>query len=459
MPFPMRPAVATKPRSDILEGSLTRPVLRLMWPLFTGYVFQASFNIVDMYWVGRLGADALAAVGSCAFMVWMMIALSEMVGVGALSHASRHLGAGRGEEAGRVLGSSLVAAMVIAGVIGVVGVSLAGWIFRLTGTEESVAVLGTSYLTILFQGLPFLFLFFVMESLFRAGGNTSIPMTVLIANFILNMVLDPFLIFGWGPFPEMGVAGAALATVLSRFVGAAVLGIVLWRVARNLGYQRPPSSTVSVPVMLRLLRVGVPAALAGAGFAIIYLFVVRVQAIFGTIAVAALVVGLRTEGIFYYVNASFGRAAATMVGQNLGAGQPERAAAAPVRAILLAEIGMATATVVFLTLAPQLVGIFIDDPEVIRAGSHFLRIISWAMLFLAVEIVLFQTAAGAGDTIPAMLIVVPGTALRVPLGYFLGVTLGMGYQGVFWAIALTVVLKATLFVVWFRLGRWKEKAL
>lgn len=453
----MNVSTAQAPRNDILEGPLDRPILRLMWPIMAGYIFQASFSVVDMYWVGRLGADAMAAVGASSFVVWMLVALSEMVGIGALSLAARFLGAGEGREAGRVLGSSLVVSVVISLAIGLLGVLIAPQVFGLTGTEPEVTRLGSTYLRILFFGVPTLFIFFVMEALFRAGGNTTLPTIVLASIFVLNIVLDPFLIFGWGPFPELGVGGAALATVISRAVGALILGVVMVRYAHELGYRRPKEGAIDVALMIRILKVGVPGAVAGAGFSIIYLFVVRVVAIFGTIPVAALAVGLRTEGIWYFITSAFGRATAAIVGQNLGAEQPERAEAATRRAIFLAEIAMVASVILFLTLAPQLVGLFIEDPEVVAAGANFLRIISFSMAFLAIEVILFNVAAGSGDTVPAMLIEIPGTALRIPLGLFLGKTLGMGYTGVFWAIALTVVLKAGVFYIWFRSGRWKRK--
>ncbi|MGE0709365.1 MAG: MATE family efflux transporter [Planctomycetota bacterium] len=444
------------PREEILAGPLDRPLLQLALPMLGGYAFQIGFNYVDAWYVGKLGPDALAGVLATMFVVWSLFALAEVVTVGVLARVANQIGAGQPHEAGAVVLTGILLSAVLAALVPLLGVAALPELVGLMGLEPVPGGLAQDYLRVLLLGYPTLIGFFLLESVFRGAGDTRTPMTVLAVCFLLNAALDRALIFGAGPIPALGVQGAALATVLSRGVGCTVLALVLWRRHRDLGIEAPQPGWLQARRAIRLVRIGAPSSVAGLCFCAIYLGLVRVTAEFGTPAVAALGLGLRLEALGFFVALSLGRAAATMAGQNLGARQPERARAAVRRAELLGAGALVPFVVVMLLLPEHLVRVFSEDPRVIEAAALYLRVVSWSMFPLAAEVVLDNVAGGVGDTVPAMLIEVLGTGLRLPLAWGL-LALGVGYGAVWWCIALTVLIKAVAFELWFRRTDWATR--
>lgn len=447
--------------SDLLHGPLGAPLLRLAWPLFAGSLAQLGFAWVDTWFVGRLGADALAGVGAGMFVTWGLASLAELVSVGALALVARHVGAGRPRQAGAV---ALVAALLACGLGALGALSGAGLVPLILATMDLApgpAQLGGEYLRVLLFGYPTLALFLVLEAVYRGAGHTRLPMLALMLAFLLNALLDPLLIFGLGPIPALGVAGAGWATVIARALGSALLlrGLTTGRRAEALGLAWPGRGELDLLGRAwRVVKIGAPTCAAGISFAAIYLVLTRITSqLGGTAAVAALGVGIRLEGLAYLWNASLGRAAAAMAGQNLGAAQPERARATGRRAVTLAMAGMLPLVLV-MTLAPaRIVELFCPgEPAVIAAGAAYLWIAAWALVPMSSEVVLDNFAGGVGDTLPAMLIEVLGTLLRIPIALGLA-SLGWSYQAVWWAIAGTVLLKALAFEGWFRLGRWQAR--
>jgi len=461
-PPPLLPVGAggDAPPTDILAGPLRRPLLRLALPMMAGYVFQIGFNLVDTFFVGSLGADPLGAVGSTMYVVWALIAVVELVSVGTLALVARAVGARDPQAAGA---AALVGAAGALG-LGLVGALLEPWLVPAIvdplGLEPQTAALARSYLGILVLGYPTLSGFFFLESTFRGAGETRLPMLVLVGALVLNAVLDYALIFGAGPLPAMGVRGAALATVLSRGTGCLVLLACLWRLRRGLGLGAPAPGALRPRAALRLLgrivRIGAPASLAGLSFCGIYMVLVwYTNDVGGTVAVAAMGLGVRIESLSYMVFISLGRAAGTIAGQCLGAGDRERARAAARLACGYGVVAVLPLITAFLLGPRAIVGVFVDDPGVRDAGTSYLLIVAPTLLPFALEVVLDNVAAGVGDTVPAMAIEVVGTVLRLPLAMAL-VALGLGYTAIWWAIAATMVLKGLAFVVWYRRGRWLE---
>jgi putative MATE family efflux protein len=412
---------------------------------------------VDTFLVARLGADALAAVGSSMFVLWSMMALVEIVSVGTLALVARAVGAGDRTEAGSVAFTGGVMAVALGVVGALVSTPLIDAVVAAMGLDAGPAEQAVAYLQVLLWGYPTLAGFFVLEGIFRGAGDTRMPMLVLTGCFVLNALLDWVLIFGVGPFPELGVRGAALATVTSRGVGCVVLLAILWRRAGYLGLGRPRRDGFEAGRLGRIARIGAPASAAGLGFCAIYLVLVTItNEAGGTAAVAALGLGIRLEGFTYLTNVALGRAAATIAGQNLGAGNPERARAAARTAIRVGAALMLPLMAAMLFLPEPLVRLFIDDPAVVAAGSAYLRIVALALVPMVFEVVLNNVASGVGDTVPSMVVELVGTGLRIPIALGL-VAMGMGYVAVWWAIAITMVLKGGAFEIWFRRGRWATR--
>jgi putative MATE family efflux protein len=447
------PEDAAQRSADILSGPLRRPLLRLAWPMMAGYLFQIGFNWVDTYFVGRLGTDALAAVGSTMFVLWALLSFTEIVCVGTLSLVARAMGAKDRREASAVVLASGALVVLLSGTVAVVGATWVESIVLVLGLEPEPTRVAADYLRILLWGYPALAFFRVLESVFRGAGDTRPPMVVLAGAFALNMALDALLIFGWGPVPAFGVQGAAAATVIARGGGCLVLAAVLWRERHALGFKAPAPRWWATDRLLRIMRIGAPASAAGISFCLIYLVLVRITTTFGTAPVAALGVGLRMESLPWFLCVSFGRAAGAVAGQNLGARQVERARAAARLAMRQAWLGMTPIILVMVALPEACAAVFTDDPAVVEAAARYLRILGLVMPLLVVEVVLNNVAAGVGDTLPAMVVQAGGTALRIPVALGL-VALGAGYLGVWWAVALTVALKAGAFEYWFRRERW-----
>jgi len=452
-----RTAERTKASADILEGPLRPPLVRLALPMLGAFVFQLGFNWVDMLLVGRLGADALAAVGSSMFVLWSMMAVVELVSVGTLALVARSVGARNDAEAGAVALTGGTMALAIAAVGSLLSPLFVPSVVAAMGHTAIPAALAIDYLQVLFWGYPTLAGFYVLEAIFRGAGDTRLPMTVLAVCFLLNALLDWVLIFGVGPFPELGVRGAAVATVAARGVGCVVLLAILLRRAGYLGLLWPPLRRFELARLRRIAQIGAPASAAGLGFCAIYLVLVTItNRVGGTAAVAALGLGIRLEGLTYLTNVALGRAAGTMAGQNLGAGNADRARAAARAAIRTGLALMAPLSVAMLVLPEVFIALFIDDPAVIEAGSAYLRIVAVALFPMVLEVVLNNVASGVGDTLPAMAVNLGGTALRIPIALGLA-SLGLGYVAVWWAIGITMVLKGAAFEVWFRRGRWAER--
>lgn len=440
--------------SDILSGGLDRPLLRLAVPLFVGYCAHLAFNWLNAWFVGHLSEEALAAVGATAYVLWGMISLAEVAAVGTMALVSRAVGARDPRDAGAAAVTGVGLALLIGLVLGQTGNVLSPLLVRALGLDGATAALATDYLRVLFWlGYPALSVFLALEAVCRGAGRTGPSMAILGASFALNGLLDWVLIFGWGPVPALGVEGAAVATGLARSVGAVAL--LAWVLVhhRDLGLAWP-GWRVDLRRLAAIVRIGVPASAAGLGFAGIYVALNALTATFGTAAVAALGVGLRLEGLAFIICQAFGRAAATLAGQNLGAQQPERARAAVRRAIRLGCLVMAPMTVVMIAGADLVAHAFVPtQPDVAVAAASYLRIAGLALFGMVLEVVLENVAGGVGDTVPAMAIEVVGTALRIPIALGLA-RLGLGYEAVWWSVASTCLLKGLAFEVWFRRTRW-----
>src|SRR5881394_3327043 len=326
-----------------------------------------SFNLIDSIWVGRLiGPAALAAVSTAGFYIWVALSLGEMVEIGLIAVAARRHGEGNPEQAARAAAAA-VAYALLAGLL----VSLAGWalmdtMFRVMRVPAEVATLGHAYLSTWLLGGPLVFGFFALEATFRAAGDTRTPFLMLAGSVCVSILLDPFLIIGLGPFPRLGVEGAALASVMVRG-GGFLVGLVI-ALRRGLVRVGEPDWR-SLPT---IVRIGAPLSLAGVLLSLIYMWLTRFTSRFGTPALAALGVGHKMEGIGFMAISGFALSASALVGQNLGARQEERARQA-VRMTVGYCLLVTTATAVaFLAVPGALVGLFTPDPAVIADGSLYL---------------------------------------------------------------------------------------
>lgn len=425
-------------------------MLRLAGPAVGATLLQGLFNVVDTFWVGRgLGPAALAGVSTAGFTVWLLLSMAELAAVGLTAVASRRHGERRPDRAAEAVYRAFWLAVGLSVVLGVAGLATLSPLFALMATPAEVTIQGGGYLAVYLTGAPIVFTYFVMEAAFRAAGDTRTPLVLLAVALGLNTILDPLLILGIGPFPRLGIQGAALATILTRAAGC-WLGY-LWLARRGLIRRAIP---LPRPI-LRMAWIGLPVAAGGALFSFVYIVLTRFTSEFGTAALAALGVGHKVESLSYMACIGFGLAAATAVGQNLGAGSRERAVAA---GNVATRYGVALTGLVglaFLLVPGPLMSVFTSDAAVISAGSSYLRIVAPAQIFMALEIVLMMAMEGAGYSLVPW---IPGSILtlsRLPLAPVLSRPLGLA--GIWWTISGTAIARGVAVLWIWRRRRWLSR--
>jgi len=451
------PAVATG-GGDLLHGSIDRALLRLAGPAILAKALHAGLGLVDVFWVGRLGAAPTAAVTTSFFASWVLLSATDLTALGILAHVARNIGAGDRGRAAHAASQGILLGVGLGGVLALVAWLVAPVLFAVLHTTPEVAGPGVTYLRIIYLAAPFTFTYTNCEFAMRAAGNTRTPLLVTGGIVLFNALLDPLLIFGWGPIPAYGVAGAAWATFLAQVFG--VLGFALLVVRRH---PHLPIARASLRVFDRrlaasLLRIGAPGMAVGTLFSGIYLFMSGIAARFGTAPLAVMGLANRVESVTYLVCHGFGAATATLVGQNLGAQQPARAARGAWRSTFwMLLYGVATGGAMML-FPRAMLSIFSTDPAVLEAGVPYLRVLGVAMPFMAIEIVLENAFSGAGDNVPPMVISVPMNLVRVPLLVWT-TSLGAGLMGIVWVVTLTAVARGLLAAAWFRRGNWAHRTL
>lgn len=437
--------------AHLVSDSLGQTVARVALPAVASSLLMTLFSSVDAFWVGtRIGADGLAAVSTALFWIWMIVALGEMVGVGLTAVAARRRGEHRAEEAARVAGNATTFAFVLGCAIALVGLFMLDGMFALMHTPPAVTALGHRYLATYFLGTPLIFGFLAVDATFRASGDTRTPFVILATSVAVTLVLDPVLMLGlWGA-PRLGIAGAAIATVLTR--GAAfVMGLTIAARRRLMRFGSWDRARIAA-----VCRIGLPTAVTGMVFSLIYVAITRTATRFGTPALAALGIGHRVESWLYMIGVGFGAATAAVVGQNLGANRPDRAERAGWIAVGLCTALGGLACIAELTWAEQFATLFTRDADVVAEGARYLRIAAISQLAICAEIVLESALGGAGDTLPPMLASTALTTSRIPLAGWTATR--WGSAGIWWTISITAMGRALAMVALWRRGGWKHKS-
>jgi len=444
------------PRPDLIGGSIPRAIFRLAWPAVASTLMHASLNTTDAFWVGKLGPAAMAAVFASGFIIWLIFSLSDMISVGLTALVARFFGAGNRSEANEIARQGMAFGLLTACVLGGGGLIAAQPLLRLVGVELDVQTIGAGYMRIALAGIPIFFGLFLINSILSGAGDTQTPMRLTLTSIVLNMILDPLLILGIGPFPRLEVNGAALATVIAEAVAFAIGLALVIRGRSGIRLTYDSRFRLSPTTIWRVLRIGIPSSISWVTFSLVYVVITRIAAIFGTPAIAALGVGTRLESFSYMTAGGFSVAAATLVGQNLGASQPGRAERATwtTASIIFGFTGVLA--LVFLLIPHRLVAVFNSDPTVIQIGASYLRIIAIAQILQGTGQIMSGAFRGAGDTVPPMVFTTITAVLRIPTAYLLAVVLGLGVQGVWLTISFAMTALGLLLIIWFKRGKWKE---
>jgi putative MATE family efflux protein len=443
--------IGSRAESSVIGDPLSRVIWRVGAPAVGSNLLMIVFASADAFWVGtRLGPSALAAVATSLFWIWLVVSIAEMVGIGLTAVAARRHGEGRPDEAARVVGEAIFYAVGLGCVVAVSGVLLLPSLLGALHNPADVQALGGRYLGMYLKGMPLIFGYFAVDAAFRSSGDTRTPMLILGASVAMTLVLDPVLILGHFGLPALGITGAAVATISTRG-GAFLLGTALLFRRQMVRVGRVRWRSIAA-----ITRVGLPTAITGVAFSAIYVAVTRTVARFGTPALAAMGLGFRVESWMYMVGVGFGAAAAAIVGQNLGAGQPDRAARAGWITVGYGTMVSLIAVVIELTIPGRLASVFTSDPSVILETAHYLRIAALAQLFTAAEIVLEGALGGAGDTLPPMIMSTSISALRIPLAAWAATH--WGTTGIWSVISVTAAGRGIGMAALWRFGRWRNRS-
>lgn len=443
---------------DFTKGPIGRALGLLAIPMMLEMSMEAIFAVVDIAFVSRLGTDAVAAVGITEALVTVLYAIAIGLGMGVTAMVSRRIGAKDRDAAARVTGQAIWVCALLSIIVGITGVIFAEDMLRIMGASESVVDQGKGFTAVLLGGSASILYLFLLNAAFRGAGDATVALRSLwLANGI-NIVLDPCLIFGIGPFPEMGVTGAAVATTIGRGIGVVYQLYYLIRGRGRLSFHlRHLKITVSLMHRMVLISIG------GVGQFLIatasWIVVMRIVALYGSAAIAAYTIALRLIEFVFLPAWGLGNAAATLVGQNLGAGQPERAEKSAWRAAKYNTIFMSGLGALSVLAAPWITALFSTDPDVLRYGTSCIRILGIGYPMYAVGMVMVQSLNGAGDTAtPSTLNLLCFWLVQIPLAWWLAEPLSWGPNGVFCAIVAAESLLTVLSVMTFRRGSWKLQA-
>jgi putative MATE family efflux protein len=433
----------------LVRQPLSRTILRLGLPAVASTLLMTLFFTVDMLWIGRfLGPVALAAATASVFWIWLIISIAELVSIGLTSVAARRHGERKPTEAARVVGEAMVYSIVLGSLVALAGTLALDHMYAAMNVGPAIAALGRRYLGTYLLGAPLFFGFFAVDAGFRASGDTRTPLAILGVSIAVTMILDPILILGLGPAPRLGIQGAAIATAITRTL-AFGLGVVVLHRRRMVTFGRVRATTIAA-----ITRVGLPTAMTGVVFSLIYIVLTRSIAPFGTAALAALGIGHRVESWLYTISLGFGAAVAAIVGQNLGAGQVRRAENSGWITVGYVMVPAVILSVLELTVAPDFAAVFTSDPATQMISAEYLRISALSNMFLGAEIVLEAALGGAGTTLPPMLTSTALTALRVPLAIWAAARFGI--IGVWWVIVLTAAARGVAMAAIWKSGLWKR---
>jgi MATE family, multidrug efflux pump len=444
-------------RRDYTEGPIGSAIVLLAVPMVLEVVLESVFAVVDVFWVSRLGADSIATVGLTESMLALIYAVAMGLSMGAMAIVARRIGEKDPESAAVAAVQSIALGIAVAVPIGILGAAFAPRLLALLGAPPSVIAAGSRFTAIMLGGNAVILLLFLINAIFRGAGDATMAMRSLWLANVFNLILDPCFIFGLGPFPRLGVTGAAVATTCGRGLGVlfqlATLGSGRGRIAIRRRHLR-----LDPRAMLRLLRVsstGILQVLIGTAS---WTGLVRILAGFGASVLAGYTIAIRIIIFAIFPSWGMSNAAATMVGQSLGAGKPDRAERSVWIAAFYNMCFLGTIGLCFVLFAEPLIHLFTREAAVVPIGTACLRIVSSGFLFYAFGMVMTQAFNGAGDTwTPTRINLFCFWLFEIPLAYLLAVRLGLGPRGVFLAIAIAFSILAVVSALLFRRGRWKEK--
>jgi putative MATE family efflux protein len=441
---------------DFTQVPVSRAVILLAVPMVLEMSMESLFAVVDIFWVSRLGSDAVATVGLTESMLAIIYSVAMGLSAGATALVARRFGEQNQEEAASTAVQAIAVGTIVAFVLGAIGALLAPTFLSAMGAAEETVRTGSGYTAVMLGGNVTIMLLFIINAIFRGAGDAATAMrTLWLANF-LNIALGPCFIFGWGPFPRLGVTGAAVATNIGRGIGVLYQFVALLR-GRRLAVTRR-HWRLDTQKMAALLRLASTATFQTLIETASWLGLVRIVAHFGSSALAGYTIAIRVVIFALLPSWGMANAAATLVGQNLGAARPDRAERSVWLTGLYNFLFLGVVAIVFVALPEPIVRWFTSEPEVVPYAVDCLRIVSLSFFFFAYGMVMVQAFNGAGDTVtPTIVNFICFWLIKIPLAYAFAIGMQMGPYGVYVAVTVAYCMQTAISIVLFRRGRWKTK--
>lgn len=442
---------------SLTEGSISKNIWRLALPMMVSNSLQTVFSIAETLFVSRLGTDAIAAIGMSGSIMFVVMTLSIGLTFATMAMVARAVGAKDYDQAIYIATQSIIFNSVLAVILAAIGFLLSSHILKFMGVSDNVHQLALGYLRLMFMGVIPMFLFFLVNVIMQGSGDSLTPMKLSFISVGLNILIDPIFIFGLGVIPKFGLKGAAFAAIIARSFGLA-MGLYILLKGKTILHIRFKKSRVDLDIIWRIIKIAGPGSMEMFIRSSAYLIFTKIVAIFGTFALAAYTVAARVDQVVLMPGFALGSAAGTLVGQNLGAQKPDRASksawtAAGNYAAFLSLMGF-----IFFILAPDLIRIFDKNPEVVKIGSRYLRVMAFAYVFIGFTIVMNRSLIGAGDAVPPMLFAAISLfGIQTPLALLLSRQVFKTDMGLWIAILAAMIIQATIATLWFARGKWKEK--
>lgn len=433
---------------NLVSGNILSALIKLSLPILGTSFIQMAYNMIDMIWVGRMGSDAVAAVGTAGFFTWFGSALVFISKIGAEIGVSQAIGKKDKVERNKYIYNSLLINIIIAITYTILLIllrnNLVGF-FKL-GNEEIIRM-AIEYLIVVSLGMIFSFLNPLFTGIFNAFGSSKVPFFINSIGLVFNIVFDPILIFGLFGFPRLGVIGAGLATVLAQVIVTLIFIVAFIKNGYSLSLKN--KKYIDKAIIIKICKLGIPMALQNCGFSFFAMVIGRVVASFGAVAIAVQKVGSQIEAISWMTAEGFSAALTAFVGQNYGANKWGRILKGYKATILVASVLGVLSSLLLIFAGRELFSVFIPEKEAIEIGAAYLTILGFSQLFMCIEITTAGAFSGLGDTVTPFWVSIILTGLRIPIAIFLSSYLSLGLNGVWWSISGTSILKGIILVILF----------
>lgn len=436
---------------DFTQGPIFKQLFLLAIPIIGTSFLQMAYNMIDMAWLGRLGSSTVAAVGTAGFFLWLGISLLLTTKVGTEIGVSQALGKKEPRQVIRTVNNSLLLTLLMAILLGVIIYFFAPQLISFFNLKEpGVNTTAVSYLRIISTGSLFYFSNPTLSSVFNGVGNSKMPFKINAVGLITNIILDPILIFGFGPIPHLGADGAAYATVISQVV---VFILLIYNYSEvHLPFKKQDINLKPhLETLLQIMKHGVPVAMQSSLFAVFAIVIARITARWGAVPIAVHSIGAQIEALSWMTASGFATALAAFTGQNFGANNWDRITRGFRIGVAIASLTGLLVTILFLAFGSQVFSLFISEPDTLKLGADYLYILAWSQIFMCIEITVSGAFNGIGRTVPPSVLGIILTGSRIPLALFLSQEKYFGLYGIWWAISLSSVLKGIISFGWFNI--------